>query len=155
VGQIWSQIVFLIFLKKSFRHGSYILTRSATNQLGQKVAQDDEAVHVVASFKRLIANTDEMQQVIHMSKKPLGKELSLHELQDLTKEEAVKWSREGGIKKKPKPNPHPTPKPHDKPHEPKPKEHKGFVAERGKLEVCTHWAIERLLSCGHEEEGKT
>ena len=90
-----------------------------------------------------------------MSKKLMGKELSLHELQVITKEEAVKWSREGGIKKKPNPTPHPTPKPNDKPKdEPKPKEHKGYVAERDKLEVCPHWAIDRLPSCGHEEVGK-
>ena len=66
----------------------------------------------------------------------------------------MKWSPEGGIKKKPNPTSHPIPKPHDKPNEPKPKEQKGYVAERDKLEVCPHWAIERLPSCGHEEEGK-
>ena len=40
-------------------------------QLGQKVAEDDEAI--MASFKRLIVNIDEIQQVIGMSKKLLGK----------------------------------------------------------------------------------
>ena len=69
-----------------------------------------------------------------MSKKLLGKELSLHELQDLTKEEAVKWSWEAGFKKKTNPNPHPTPKPLDKPHEPKPKEHNlGMCWRKGQI----------------------
>ena len=45
----------------------------------------------MASFKRLIANIDEIQQVMSMSKKLMAKELSLHELQVITKEEAVKY----------------------------------------------------------------
>jgi len=65
-----------------------------------------------------------------------------------------KPTREPASEQQPNLNTHPIPKPNDKPHEPKPKEHKGYVGERDKLEMCTHWAIERLPSCGHEEEGK-
>ena len=48
------------------------------NTVQPQVVEDDESV--MASFKRLIANIDEIQQVISMSKKLIGKELSLHEL---------------------------------------------------------------------------
>ena len=41
-------------------------TQWAKTIIDQKVAQDDEAV--IASFRRLIANIDEIQQVISIAK---------------------------------------------------------------------------------------
>ena len=119
--------------------------------MGQMVVQDNEAV--VASFKRLIKHIEEIQQVINMGDKLMGKEFSIDELKDITKREAIKWARQS--EGKPKPNPTPTPKPkqtNDQKETP-PKEHKGYVGARDKLEVCPHWAVDRLPSCGHEEHG--
>ena len=45
--------------------------------MGQMVVQDDEAV--VASFKRLIKNIDELQQVINMGDKLMGKKFGIDE----------------------------------------------------------------------------
>ena len=118
------------------------------NHMNQMIVQDDEAV--LASFKRLVASIDEIKQVTKMSKSLLRKELTLQELQEITKEEATKWSREGGHKK-PNPSPYPTPKPHDKPMS-TPKEHVNHQV-RGKREgICPHWGIatlRRASPCGH------
>ena len=116
--------------------------------MNQMIVKDDEAV--LASFQRLIASIDEIQQVITMSTNLLHKELTLQELQDITKAEATKWSREGGHKK-PNPNPHPTPKPHAKTPN-TPKVHVGLEARGKKEGICPHWgiaALRRASPCGH------
>ena len=116
--------------------------------MNQMIVKDDEAV--LASFKRLIAQIDEIQQVMTMSKNLLKKELTLHELQEITKVEATKWSREASGKKT-NPTQHPTPKPHNKTPS-TPKEHVVHEA-RGKREgICPHWGIATLRKaspCGH------
>ena len=116
--------------------------------MNQMVVQDNEAV--VASFKRLIRHIDEIQQVINMGDKLLGKAFGIDELKQITKREAIAWARQS--EGKPKPNP--KPKQTNDPKETPPKEHKGYVAERDKLEVCPHWAISRLPTCVMLECGK-
>ena len=134
------------------QYNSWCDLHDELESMGQMVVQDEEAV--IASFKRLIRNIDELQQVINMGDKLMDKKFGIDELKEITKREAIPWARQSEGKPKPNPTTHPNPKPHDKPHEPKPKEHKGYVGERDKLEVCGNWAIERLPSCGHEEDGK-
>ena len=51
--------------------------------MGQMVVQDNEAV--VASFKRLIKQMEEIQQVINMGDKLMGKEFGIDELKEITK----------------------------------------------------------------------
>ena len=118
--------------------------------MNQMIVKDDEAV--LASFKRLIAQIDEIQQVMTMSKNLLKKELTLHELQEITKVEATKWSREAsGGHKKTNPTQHPTPKPHNKTPN-TPKEHVVLEAQGKREGICPHWGtatLRRASPCGH------
>jgi len=64
----------------------------------------------------------------------------------------IAWARQSESKPKPTPKPK---QPIDL-KEPPTKEHKGYVAERYKLEVCTqcHWPLSQLPSCVMLECGK-
>ena len=80
-------------LQKKSKYADYDINKDGVvsddelEHMNQMIVKDDEAV--LASFKRPIAQIDEIQQVMTMSKNLLKKELTLHELQEITKVEAT------------------------------------------------------------------